>query len=279
MPVALLHLAAQVSHQTNLVQVMNHPQGGPHAGSRTVITPADMERVNALLEQATAIPERAEAKGDMSAPGRYITSDELNASFGRIPGAHASVINLSDAAGPEAVAAQLEALIGTVRSAKPGQVTVAPLFVNDHFMLAAVETLVNEGKYRLTVVNTHQPDDQMDGGDLTAAFPVKYADALRRILSASPFGNILETVFLSSPAQKNTVNSCGPLAAMLAEQLDSAQVESRFSVRAQVEQCFVRWHALEAQQQLDLVTAQRARMIGDAAEASNWDNSRFLPTR
>ena len=274
MPASLLHLIGQSARSGIANQEVD-----------SGIPPSRLEDIESRLIDATGVADERGEGRDILSSARFVTSDEVSANFAKIHRGYEQEINISDEITVEAMTRQVDGLL-SVASEKG--ITVAPLFCNGHFMLVAAEKNNVANECKLTIVNTHVALDEIGNKAVSALSkaergdPIKcneidnaavdrYEQALINRLKQSLTGKSVELKIHSRQLQEHAINSCGPLISLLAENIEANEGRE---VNEIVLKCFSMWRNLNAQQQKDVVMAQRSKMIGDAVYAKM--RSRFV---
>jgi hypothetical protein len=275
MPVALAHLVAQHAH----AQI-----AGQEAD--VALEAGLMEGVKSALIDATRLGDELIDGTDIADPARSVTAHELTSSLVVIPGAYVNEINLSE--GIEDGTEQMTGLLNTV---KDGKITMAPLMMDDHFMLMMMEKNPKTGGFNVIVANTKVEYDEIAKADLETlpdasrddmalakiwkASLSRFDAAVEKKIKDSAGGKELRIIVCSENLQGHVINSSGPLVSELARRIGEADKARDFKILRTIDKFYDTFGLLSPQHQKDAVMAWRSRMIGDAAE---WCNeSRFLP--
>ncbi|RXZ33275.1 hypothetical protein D9O50_14345 [Oxalobacteraceae bacterium CAVE-383] len=297
MPASLKHLMAQCMHRQIASEAANE------AALEEVKVTADavhLEVIKRGLEEASGLDDEM----DIADPNRFVTTDEMLASFAELPDTCGHVINLSEGVTADAAQMQMTYLLEKVPDVG---VALAPLLVDAHFMLITAEKSAVPGKYALTIANTYLPISQ---AAVNALAIVQHEDALPAIgvsptvpranrnhflnlkdamgdrfakqifakLSPALAGRVDAMKMVNNHLQAHALNSCGPLVSMMAENIAEHKPRGK-AVGELMERMAHEWQSLEPQQQKDAVIAHRAKMIGHTVEWHRCglpDGDRFI---
>ncbi|HEY4319271.1 MAG TPA: hypothetical protein VGN04_16850 [Herbaspirillum sp.] len=295
MPASLKHLMAQYVHRQMSLQTaeivtddeMHMVEGGP------AIDDVQLAEMELELMAASKLNDK------IIDPNRCVSTDEMLASFAQLPGTHPHVIDLSSNVTSSSAKMQMDLLLDNVPDTG---FILAPLLVNAHFMLMAAEKSRMPGKCALTIANTflsiggaaikavNDPSNQRRlNADfirtLREAAGDRFADRLSRRIQRAAAGKVSHIEIASNHLQMHAINSCGPLVAMLAQEV-AGRKPGAGKVGTLVRSLCDDWRKLKPQQQKDQVLAQRARMMGCTVEwqRAAWSEGRrfvesyaFLP--
>jgi hypothetical protein len=256
MPASLLHLTAQYAR----TQIAN-------GDADVVIAPTRLEDIKATLVEATNLLDENIEGRDIADPARLVSTDEILAAFWTIPCGHSSEINLSEEVCDEQKRAQIQSLMNSVDM--KGGVVAAPLFIDGHFMLMTIEKNAGRDKYKynLTIANTNVASIDTSAKSANRAIQ-------KRFLGASIPHRRCRVRIHNAKMQEHAANSCGPLISLLANHIDYAHKEKGFSVKKAIVTKLRNFEKFNAQQQKDIVMAQRSKMIGDTVVYN--DRGRFI---
>jgi hypothetical protein len=274
MPASLLHLIGQSERYCIVNQ----------EGS-SVMPPRQLEDIKSSLIDATGMADERKAGRDIFSATRFVTTDEVGASFGKVSHGYEQEVNISKGVAVEAITQQLD---GLLNAASENGIAIAPLFLNDHFMLVTAKRSSVADKFELTIANTHVAFDSEGQSALRALSQAERNDPVKRReiqeasvnrynmvlvnrLKNSFAGKSIVLTIYTQHLQEHAKNSCGPLISMLAEHV---AVKEPSQVSETIVHCFNQWRNLNAQQQITAVMAQRSKLIGHAVEARR--KSRFV---
>jgi hypothetical protein len=241
MPASLLHLAAQYAR--NQIEDDEAPP---------VIDPSDLEEIKSILADATCLQDENCEGRDISDPKRFVTTDEMCAASMINPCGYYREINLSEGVSSTEKSDQLRYLLD--KAVTHGLVTV-PLIVSGHFMLVVVEKNPKSEIFQITIANTNMAPDAPLAKQLNNDFSKNFENHLS--------GRKFKMTVHHAAMQEHAIHSCGPLVSLLAKDIGNSYKQKGFRLKKTIAANGVKFSRLNAQQQKDLVMAQRSRMIGD----------------
>jgi hypothetical protein len=274
MPASLLHLIGQSARN-----------GIDNQDGNSAIPPRRLDEIKSSLIDATGIEDERDTGRYIFDGTRFVTTDEVGASFGKVRYGYEQEINIGKGVVVEAITQQLD---GLFNAASENGIAVAPLFFEGHFMLVTAKRSSVADKFELTIANTNVAFDATAISALRALSQAERNDPVKRReiqeasvnrynlvlvgrLKNSFAGKSIILKIYTQHLQEHAKNSCGPLISMLAEHI---AVKEPNQVSEAIVQCFNQWRDLNAQQQITAVMAQRSKLIGHAVEARR--KSRFV---
>jgi hypothetical protein len=256
-PASLLHLSAQYARN----QIAD-------AEAPSVIDPSDLEEIKSILADATCLQDENCEGRDISDPKRFVTSDEMCTASMKSPCGYYREINLSAGVSRTEKNDQLRYLLD--KAAAHGLVT-APLVVADHFMLIVVERKPKSEIFQITIANTNMAPDSPFAKHLNNQLFENFENHLS--------GRKFKMTVHHAAMQEHAINSCGPLVSLLAKDIGNSYKQKGFRLKKTMAANRIKFSGLNAQQQKDLVMAQRSRMIGDAVFHKNSEKRFVFPDR